>query len=87
MIRRIARGNLATSASKSEMPVAPPSIKLLGNKKLSNPNPAERIPNDNKKISFPVRMVKILFRKKDPEGDIDLLLFTGIYFTENNQFQ
>ena len=68
------------------MPVAPPSIKLFGNKKLSNPKPAERIPNDNKKISFPVRIVKILFCKKDSEDDIGLFFFSGIYFVENNQF-
>ena len=76
--------DFATSASKSEIPVAPPSIKLFGSKKLSNPNPAERIPNDNKKISFPVRMVKMLFCKKDFDGDKVLFFFTEIYFIENN---
>ena len=41
------------SEIKSEIPVAPPSIKLLGNKKLSNPNEAEAIPNDIRITSFP----------------------------------
>jgi hypothetical protein len=32
------------AASNREIPVAPPSIKSFGNKKLFNPKPADRIP-------------------------------------------
>jgi hypothetical protein len=32
--------------SSREIPVAPPSMKWLGNKKLFNPNPADNTPNE-----------------------------------------
>jgi hypothetical protein len=38
------KGMAEISDIKSEIPVAPPSIKLLGNKKLSKPKAAEKIP-------------------------------------------
>ena len=38
--------------SNNEIPVAPPSIKLFGSKKLSNPNAAVKIPRTIKKASL-----------------------------------
>jgi hypothetical protein len=38
------RGKPVTSVTKSEIPVTPPSIKVLGSKNPFNPNPAERKP-------------------------------------------
>jgi hypothetical protein len=40
------------SAVSNDMPVAPPSIKLLGNKKLSSPNAAQKMPIKIKKPFF-----------------------------------
>ena len=39
-------------SSNNEIPVAPPSIKLLGNKNPFNPKPAEKTPIIIKMYSF-----------------------------------
>ena len=49
---RMQSGVVVISETKSEIPVTPPSMKLLGNKKLSSPNAAEAIPIIKNKESF-----------------------------------
>ena len=45
MTRMIAgSGRWVTLHNNRDMPVAPPSMKLFGNRKLFNPNPAEKMP-------------------------------------------
>ena len=45
-------GILLTSAINNDIPVAPPSIKRFGNKKLFKPKAAEKIPQVIKKKSL-----------------------------------
>ena len=52
------------SAINSEMPVAPPSMKLLGSKKPLSPKLAEKTPASIHKASMRLRLI------------IDFLLFT-----------
>ena len=51
-IIKIGKGYLVTSAVNKEIPVTPPSIKELGNKNPSKPNPAAKIPIKIKNASF-----------------------------------
>ena len=44
MINKTPNFNDVIFSSNKEIPVAPPSIKLLGSKKPFNPNPAEKTP-------------------------------------------
>ena len=52
------------SAVNSEMPVAPPSINLLGKRKLSRPKAADATPEAIRKISFIALETPILSLRK-----------------------
>jgi hypothetical protein len=58
MIKRYS-GNENISEANKEIPVAPPSIKLLGKRKLSKPNAAEKIPITIKKVSLKKELILI----------------------------
>jgi len=58
-------GNEVSSVTKSEIPVAPPSINLLGNKKLSKPKAAEAILSEIKKKYFK-SLIKTFFSSLKP---------------------
>ena len=52
------------SDTRSEIPTAPPSMKLLGSKKPFRPNPADSTPSVMKKISFNRCLKRIIQNKK-----------------------
>ena len=56
-------GIFVNSAVSSEIPVAPPSIKSFGNKKLSNPKAAENTPATINKIF-------LMFRNTDTRNNL-----------------
>jgi hypothetical protein len=45
------KGSIVVSVIKSDIPVTPPSMNLFGSKKLSNPNAADKMPVEIKKVS------------------------------------
>tara|TARA_R110002051_G_scaffold119068_2_gene192673 strand:- start:1939 stop:2247 length:309 start_codon:yes stop_codon:yes gene_type:complete len=53
-------GNMVISVANKEIPVAPPSINLLGKRKLSRPKAAENIPITIKKVSLKKELKLIL---------------------------
>ena len=55
-------GQAVIFVSSNEMPVAPPSIKSFGNRKLFNPKPAEMIPPVIIPASLMFPIIVFLFR-------------------------
>ena len=55
-------GKPVISVNKREIPVAPPSIKSFGNKKLFKPNPADKIPRMISSESRRLRIKALRFR-------------------------
>lgn len=58
-------GKWVSAAINNEIPVTPPSINLLGNKKPFNPKAAEKIPPNINATSF-INRKKSSLKKRNP---------------------